>query len=710
MTSSGIKKFRIALIALAIALSTTMVVGSWDIFDLAISILSNMPASWWWFVFGALALQLGGHFLRMLRTKTVLDQVQPGSAAEQFGALGVGYLFNTLLPLRFGELLRTSIIATQLRISWLYTLTVIALERAADLLIVGSLVILVALFFSGHNTASSLLAAAIGAILVACAIIATALLLLAKENKKVLNLIWQMTSWLNVNLRNNIRFKVWSLIFGLQQFISNKPAMRKYAIYAVVSWFCYIGSMTLLVIPILKNQNPSQTFVTSTAPYVTISSTAGTRYISGYGQAMNNVLDTEQPPSYTQAYILISWMVITLPMAAIGLFALFVLKFSPQRRSRPTDNESFVNKLQRRHDFSQEFPAFLDSYFLGNELSRILHKLELSGKLSLVKFFKGGSDAITILVLSEGKLFVKKIIPLNYQDRLKAQYDWLKKYQKLPHLVKTLGEHHSKEYYAIDLAYDANDMPLFEYIHHYSLKESETVITEVWKSLYNTLHKNAEKARPHPRDRSKFIDKHIYTCLDIAAETYPELRTTLELETININGKKYDNLYQIMEKIKNHKQAWQDIATYQKSGVVHGDPFVDNILVSSKTSKPLIIDPAPDGNFIEGPLYDMAKFMQSFYGGYEFLFRDEEPVHMDNRSIRYRDHRTQKYSQLLQFIQKDLAPKYLTPPEQKSLVFLGAALFIRRLKYQVRYCPETTMKFYAVGVKGLNEFLDQYNK
>jgi hypothetical protein len=42
------------------------------------------------------------------------------------------------------------------------------------------------------------------------------------------------------------------------------------------------------------------------------------------------------------------------------------------------------------------------------------------------------------------------------------------------------------------------------------------------------------------------------------------------------------------------------------------------------------------------------------------------------------------------------------------MLFHAAALYIRRLKHQVYYTPANALKFYAVGVKTLNEFLAQY--
>ena len=62
------------------------------------------------------------------------------------------------------------------------------------------------------------------------------------------------------------------------------------------------------------------------------------------------------------------------------------------------------------------------------------------------------------------------------------------------------------------------------------------------------------------------------------------------------------------------------------------------------------------------------------------------------------------------FLHDELAPKYITESERRSMMFHAAALHIRVLKHRVYINPENVLKFYAVGVKTLNDFYDQYEK
>ena len=108
-------------------------------------------------------------------------------------------------------------------------------------------------------------------------------------------------------------------------------------------------------------------------------------------------------------------------------------------------------------------------------------------------------------------------------------------------------------------------------------------------------------------------------------------------------------------------------------------------------------------------VFDLGKLSQSFYCGYEFSFRDEDPVVLEgSNKVRYRDHISAQYSKLWQFVRQELAPQYVSEAEQRAMIFHAGALHLRRLKHQATYNPGNTLKFYAIGVKTLNEFIDQY--
>lgn len=658
-----------------------------------------------WVVVTAVAMQIVGHALRAKRTKLFVDQATSSSLKFQFGALSIGYLFNALLPFRIGELIRAYLISRRLHISLLYTFVAIVIERSTDIVFLSALLLIGGLIIGSTPSWGLIAIAAVGFVL--SGLILFVLLLLKDENKQILAIISWIAHFFNKSIANQIRFKVWSLIFGLQHFFGNHELVRQYILYAVASWICYLASVFIIIAALLNISGILDVLVIGVSPYIISFNPLDANSYQQLVTLLPITLDTYNLDMYSR----IIWAVFMLPMAFIGLFALILYRPGTKQSAANVHVDPYTNKLMRHRDISQDFPSFLESFFSGNSLAKILHRIEVSGEFSLVRYFKGGSDAITILVLADDELFVKKIIPLEYRDRLKAQYDWLNEHSDMEYLVEVIGEQDTPDYYAIDLTYDPDNIPYFEYAHHNSLKQSEVILEKTWKALYNHLHNTAKELKYQPKHRDAYIEKHIIGCVNKAAISHREIKKALKPKKITINGEDYDNLYQILDKIKANKQAWRDIATYRESTAVHGDPSIDNILVSIKNDEPLIIDPAPDGNIINGAVFDMGKFMQSFYCGYEFLFRDEDTVELGpNNGVNYRDHRSEKYVHICNYVRNEMAPKYLSEQEQRAIIFHAGALLLRRLKHQVQSNPGNALKIYAVGVKTLNDFLEQYEK
>jgi len=654
----------------------------------------------------AATLQILGHLIRAQKAKYLISPVKQSTQRFQFRALSVGYLFNSILPFRLGELVRARIISGGMSISFSLALTYIVFERAIDAIILGLTGIFIIILLGGSP---KLLAYSAFALILAL-IILVVIFLLSVQNRRLLKSWHYITSLFNERIETSFRFKGWSVIYGLQQSL-NLKRLSKYIALTLFSWLLYAASVFIIIEQFVQEFGIVDKIVATAAPYFGAAIPSGPANLGVYSDAANILLE-KLPLDNSQLIGLnfLTWSVLILPIGLIGLILLITKTRELLWQAPPvgSSENSISNKLSREEDISKEMKNFLDFYFSGNSLSRIVHQMELSDNFRLKKYFKGGSDAITILAIQNKNTIVKKIIPIEFEDRLKAQHDWLVKYKDSKVIVNVLGEKSEPSYYSIDLAYDPKFEMMFEYVHRNPLDKSTSVLDAIWQSLNKEVHIKPGKLSLHSKERQSYIDKHIFGCLEKAAAVDVNLIDAVKPDRLIINGKEYDNLYQIIEKIKKHPQAWRDIATYRATESVHGDVILDNLLVSP-SGTPLIIDPAPDGNIISGQVFDFGKNLQSLHCGYEFLLRDEDPVHLVNgNSIEYREHSSSKYKQLAEYVNTKLAPQYLSEYEQKAMLFHAAALHIRRLKHQVYYTPANTLKFYAVGVKTLNEFLDQY--
>lgn len=650
------------------------------------------------FVTIALALQFTGHILRAYKMKLLMHSTVATSVKLQFRALSMGYLFNTLLPFRFGEFIRAQVVAYTKSISFAYSFVSIVIERLFDLalLIIGAAVLVALAVFPSTIIAHLILASIIGLI------VATILIAIVTEYPPLLRFAYGASNLLNDDLKIKSRFKYWTVMYGIRQSVS----ARGVAIYAgltVLMWVFYVSAVWVLLIGftgmIADGRYALIPFYASSIPF-------GPANLGAYS---NVYYELASSGTVLKAQALLTWAFLVIPMGFVGLYNLAYTRIPVWRKlQQGAETEDLVNKVSRHKDISHDMNLFLENYFNGNTLSKIINRRERGEDFKLLKFFKGGSDAVTILVNKRNKNMVEKIIALELKGRLQAQYLWLKRY-KDKNIVKVLGENTEEDYYAIELDYNPNNEMFFDYMHKSSLEEAKRVLDDTWDTLNRTVHRDTKKV-VNTKGVKEYIDKHFYQCLNKSLSISSDLEAVVHQKKITINGKKYTNAYTLMGKILSNKEIIKDIASYASSGDVHGDVAVDNILVDSVVGKVTIIDPAPDGNIINGRVFDFGKNLQSLYCGYEFLFRSTDPAVLgEDGSISYKDQRSSRYVQLCEYVRDELSKKYLTESEQRATLFHAGVLLIRRLKHQVYQDPQLTLSMYAAGVKALNDFYDQYH-
>lgn len=665
----------------------------------------------------ASAVLLLGHVLRAARTKVPIDNVRPSTLASQFHALSIGYLFNIVLPLRTGEIVRSLLIAKRLRISFMYTLLAVVLERLIDVILVATAFLGFTLVL-GNGADAALSVAATLVILTSVALLGL-FVLLVQENSMILRLAWRLSSLLNTTLENRIRFKIWSVIFGFQRFFRHSGQLMRYGSLVAASWGCYVLAATMAALAIFPALGWTDTVVASAAPYAVVSpsidSGAPASYLEGIEEFMLEI-GTRAGPEVA-AFGAATWIVLNLPILAIGLVAVLGVNLGSSRppvSSATGASSVYANKLGRDEDISQHFPSFLDSYFRGQRLSHVLHDLEVSGNISLVRFFKGGSNAITVLALADEELYVKKLVPIEHAASLRAQHDWLTQRGPLNRFVSVLRQQEADDYYAIDLEYRPHNVPLFDYLHERPLSDGTKMLSGLWSYMYANVYEIGP-LQAHPEARDAYVKTRLLDRVRAAAESHPELSRALESEKIWINGRLLDNLDQVLGKIQNTETAWHDLATYRASAGIHGDLTIDNILVDLATGDPLVIDPDPSpDNQVCGPVVDFARQMQSLQFGYECLNQDESPVCLSIGAgglpeIVFPDHRSARYSQLQDFVATEIMTKHLSGAEQRSVVFYAGLCFGRMMIHRVVINPDNALKYYGACITALNGFLDQYD-
>lgn len=265
----------------------------------------------------------------------------------------------------------------------------------------------------------------------------------------------------------------------------------------------------------------------------------------------------------------------------------------------------------------------------------------------------GGSQAKTYLMFENENIFIRKIIPLEFSDRLKSQAEWYKEQNML------LNEEYTENSYIIDIKY-VDGILFNEMINkHHFLEKIINIIED--------MH-NGDKIE-YCHDIDKFIEKHIYSCIS-----------------------KWDSSK--VEKIKNkiEKIDKEKFSKIKCDGKCHGDCTFTNIIMTGKTKKenPVLIDPAPDGNFFNCVLFDLAKFGHSAYG-YEKIIKG---IEFDDYDYFLRE----KYNEIL-------SSKY-SSDEIYCLKFFLMSFYFRRLKHQVVQDSSKCQRLFDEGEKILDELIN----
>ncbi|MBX0301944.1 flippase-like domain-containing protein [Cryobacterium sp. 1639] len=657
----------------------------------------------------AVILVLLGHGLRAQRTRLAINNAFPAPWRAHFGALSVGYFFGAILPFRLGEVIRTWLLARRLRISLLYTFATVALERVLDIALISFLFLAGTFLFPGTEH-SALVTAAVVALVGSLAVILVFATLMS-GNGSVMKFVGWATSLFNPQIQGRTQFSAWTLIYGFQRLAKKPRQMVLYLGAFLGSWACYLTATAVLVLVLLPAFPIRETVSAAVGPFILAASSPWPAMPDSYVGILGEL---DVPDASAILLGSATWFALAIPIAVIGLIwtPLYSVRVGRGPQSVvQVELPGNRNKLDRSELSGRDFPKFLNAYFRGESLFHVLHELEVRGDLTLVRVFKGGSNAVAVLSRQGGELSVQKLVPRAHAEKLKMQYDWLIAHGHHDRIVQVIGDSSGDAFYSIELEYCATSVPMFEFIHVNPVPESERKLTELWAFMFDNIYTVHEPAL-HADELEQYVQERFVERVNAVATVHDDLARALEGEFISINGRTYSNFHTVMATIRQSPEAWSDLCTYQASDAIHGDLTIDNILIDRAADTFTIIDPSDD-NKVRGPVLDFARQFQSLRMGYEFLNLDESPVSLGTdaagqQTIEFPTLRSEQYVQLEEFLFSEIAIARLTPGELRSIDFHVGLLYGRMLSHRVVMDPETVLRYYATCVVGLNRFASQY--
>ncbi len=554
----------------------------------------------------AALLLLGGHALRAEKMIVLLAPLQPQCRGAVYRCLAIGFLFNVILPLRLGELIRAHLLGKRLQISRSATLMTIVFERIVDAVVLATLLVAcVALYGSRFLAIAALLAAA-------AAVMIAALLAIINPSRALLHACNAFSAIFNSNYRDSVRLSAWSGIRFLQVAF-RLGAWGRYALLSLLMWAFYLAAMLTVVAAVRGGADPAAHLVDAVICFVSSVLPLGQGNFGTYSGTFAQLAaaSSAAPAADLALLALCGWTVLVGPTSLIGAYCLFRhIGFSPARQAAP----AALDRLMRHERISPEFRGLLESYFAASPLVHELNAMEADGRCRNLRIFTGGSNAITTLTDLGDRQVVRKVTLLQHAGKLEAQRHWLERHQETGLVPHVLGEFRTGRTLVLDLEFRGDLEPFFSYIHRSSIAASsgrlDAILTAMQARIW-TAPTDVER----PEALRQYIQDKVVQKVADAARMHPLIARLSRAPALTVNGEAFTNLEAAVARIGADPRIAGELARFQLSEV-HGDLTIDNLLVSDTAF--LIIDPN-DENGISDLTVDIAKLYQSLHSGYEFL-------------------------------------------------------------------------------------------
>jgi len=276
----------------------------------------------YWYLVGAMAIQLVAVWLRALRWTWLLAPIKNVPLRTTFDATIIGYFGNSVLPVRMGELLRAYIVANNSTLSVAQVVGSLIVERMLDVLGVVILALIFLFNFEIINIPNWLIFS-----IVLTTVILFGILFLISSNKISWTFIKQRKYLFNSKLGSKFYDILKNIVTGLS--VINK-APNKIGVYGFI--FVLWGMYYLSFIFVVKSANLGLNWVDSGVLFIilslAISIPAAPGYIGTYHATCVGALTTIYNIGLgeSQTFAVLAHAMMFVPIVIIG--SIFFLKNS----------------------------------------------------------------------------------------------------------------------------------------------------------------------------------------------------------------------------------------------------------------------------------------------------------------------------------------------------------------------------------------------
>ncbi len=627
----------------------------------------------------SILLLIFGHFFKVYRQKQLIEIYEKGNDRILLRALSGGYVINSLLPSKIGDLFRAWYSGRHMKNGVAFSLATVIIDRVLDVIVVGILFIL--FYILGFK--NKVMLQSIGFYSILSFSLIVIILFSLKHNKFLKKIVKKFASIFNSYIEYGILKAFWCVITSLKDVITN-ISKRKLIINTIIIWLFYLSSYYTFALAMTKFGFD----------------VSALSLILGFF-SRNSINIPTLNIVYFNNYLYSIYFMIYLFLPLILMFIISLIPFELRNSNDNYIDNKYLELIP--HNNFQDKLLFLEAYFSAESRDYFQNYLQINRDICILKDYSAGSNATTMLCTDNKKTFFRKYSFGKDSEKLFEQVEWLKKYQKNINLPEVLNVKHGDGYCSYDMPYVNNSISFFDYIHSHPIEKSWKILEEVLKNLEKNLYaKNIKKIDLDLLN--KYIDTKVIKNIE-KIENGQFIKPILKYDYLIINGKKYKNFPLLKKYLK--KEYLVKVFKNDNCGIIHGDLTVENIICFNDKDSYYLIDPNT-GNVHESPNLDYAKLLQSLHGNYEFLMNTKN-IEVYKNNINYLFTSSQNYKEIYLKYDKFLQSEF-SKEKVKSIYFHEIIHWLRLLPYKIEKNKERSVLFYVGLIIVMNEIIEKYGE
>ncbi len=612
----------------------------------------------------AIIAMIAGHIFKVKRWGLLVSVYETPSFGTLLNSLSIGHFVNTLVPFRLGDVIRIVNSGKKMKNGIPFSIATVISDLYIDFLTIGGMFFVLSLIGKGGQ---DLLQFARGYAnlfyLVACL---TVVCILARKTIKKL-IAWG-TQIFNETIQFNLLYTTYLAIVSFKDIVY-KIDKLKFSMYTIAIWSSYVLSYVLF----------AEALQASGAQFI-----ASEVFLILFNQF--NLLSIKGP-SFSL------WgMYMILPLIVCFLLSKVVKSESSTKETFALPQASDADKM-----------SFLKIYYEENNRDYVRNYLEINKDVTVISDNSAGSNASTVVIMRDGKMYFRKYAFGQDGKKLAEQVEWIKKNQKRIPLPSVCHDVEEENYCVYDMPFYANSIGLFQYIHTMPIEKSWEIIQKALDDLKTGLY-TQHVVKADEKSMNKYIDSKIEKNV-MRIQNESRLISNLEkYDTINVNGIELKTLKNYQDMLNKHhlKKVFEN-DIYSE---IHGDLTVENIVcllddkeidVEEAEMKIIpqdyyFIDPNT-GNIHDSMFLDYAKLLQSLHGNYEFLMKVTS-VNVEKNSISYLLTKSEAYSVLYKKV-KEYLYKNFSREDVLSIYYHEIVHWLRLMPYKISKNEKLSVVFYS---------------